>query len=396
MARLPVPGSDENTWGNVLNDFLAQSHNADGSLKDAAVQDALADATAASKGIVQLAGALGGTAASPTVPGLTAHELLGSSSGAHGNLVQRWRTSGLTGWTERVINTSGTQTFSYSVSGDRLRCTSNSASGGSYRTFLLHDTFTATDSEISSTWWGPSVFTYPSDVPQMGHVHRAQISGNTTVGAVVWHDVAFGVPWVMNANSMHGDGTTLTQGSGTQVGATTAYNRVENTARNTRIVRAQRASNVVTCYVARSNPLRTWVVGDTITITGMADSSFNAAGVALTAVDASNNSFTFAQVAADATDANAGGQVSQSVGHKTIFPYNMKSRLIGDLLQFKQWAYGDPEPDWGDTLHVGQATLAQGAMPVPPSTGSGQCGVFFGHGISSSYREFGNITFTQL
>ncbi len=34
MSRLPVPGSDANTWGDVLNDFLAQEHNADGSQKD--------------------------------------------------------------------------------------------------------------------------------------------------------------------------------------------------------------------------------------------------------------------------------------------------------------------------------------------------------------------------
>lgn len=33
MARLPNPGGDDGTWGNVLNDFLAQAHNDDGSLK---------------------------------------------------------------------------------------------------------------------------------------------------------------------------------------------------------------------------------------------------------------------------------------------------------------------------------------------------------------------------
>jgi hypothetical protein len=33
VARLPVPGSDENTWGDVLNDFLLQVHDADGTLK---------------------------------------------------------------------------------------------------------------------------------------------------------------------------------------------------------------------------------------------------------------------------------------------------------------------------------------------------------------------------
>lgn len=33
MARLPVPGSDDGTWGNVLNDFLAVEHNTNGTLK---------------------------------------------------------------------------------------------------------------------------------------------------------------------------------------------------------------------------------------------------------------------------------------------------------------------------------------------------------------------------
>ncbi len=33
MARLPVPGSDSGTWGDILNEFLQQSHNSDGSLK---------------------------------------------------------------------------------------------------------------------------------------------------------------------------------------------------------------------------------------------------------------------------------------------------------------------------------------------------------------------------
>lgn len=33
MARLPHVGGDPGSWGEILNDFLAQSHNADGSLK---------------------------------------------------------------------------------------------------------------------------------------------------------------------------------------------------------------------------------------------------------------------------------------------------------------------------------------------------------------------------
>lgn len=113
MARLPQPGSDAGQWGTILNDFLATAHTSDGNLKtgvvttqkiaDGAVTIAklainntpsagqtltydgtelswstpsgsgsVPDATASVKGLVQLAGDLGGTSAAPTVPGLAA------------------------------------------------------------------------------------------------------------------------------------------------------------------------------------------------------------------------------------------------------------------------------------------------------------------------------------
>jgi hypothetical protein len=124
MARLPIPGQDDGTWGDVLNTFLQQSHNTDGTLKPnsisntqlasnsittANLQDGsvtapklsaaapdpgqllsydgtglawatgsgsgvVPDATTTGKGLVQLAGDLAGTAASPTVPGLASKE----------------------------------------------------------------------------------------------------------------------------------------------------------------------------------------------------------------------------------------------------------------------------------------------------------------------------------
>lgn len=40
MARLPEPGEDKGTWGDILNAFLMQSHNDDGSIKDSAITDA--------------------------------------------------------------------------------------------------------------------------------------------------------------------------------------------------------------------------------------------------------------------------------------------------------------------------------------------------------------------
>ena len=40
MARLPTVGGDSGNWGSILNDFLAQSLNSDGSLKSTAVSSA--------------------------------------------------------------------------------------------------------------------------------------------------------------------------------------------------------------------------------------------------------------------------------------------------------------------------------------------------------------------
>ncbi|MEO8785313.1 MAG: hypothetical protein ABI221_03370, partial [Candidatus Saccharimonadales bacterium] len=48
MPRLPVPGDDTGTWGNILNGFLSVELNGDGTLKKAgAITQAQADATAA-------------------------------------------------------------------------------------------------------------------------------------------------------------------------------------------------------------------------------------------------------------------------------------------------------------------------------------------------------------
>lgn len=55
MARLPIPGSDNGTWGDILNSFLLVELNTDGSLKKAAdisaavstAQNALSTAQAA-------------------------------------------------------------------------------------------------------------------------------------------------------------------------------------------------------------------------------------------------------------------------------------------------------------------------------------------------------------
>jgi hypothetical protein len=121
MARLPQPGGDSGAWGSILNDFLSQVHAADGALKPSAVAASGAeqivhkghangyagldgsgvvpqaqlgsgaagagtflrgdgywaspppvnDASAASRGVIQLAGDLSGTAVAPMISSTT-------------------------------------------------------------------------------------------------------------------------------------------------------------------------------------------------------------------------------------------------------------------------------------------------------------------------------------
>src|SRR5690349_11162716 len=69
MARLPVPGSDNGAWGDILNEFLLVEHATDGTLKPAGSLAAKADDSS----VVHLTGneTVAGTktfSASPTVP----------------------------------------------------------------------------------------------------------------------------------------------------------------------------------------------------------------------------------------------------------------------------------------------------------------------------------------
>ena len=45
-ARLPIPGSDDNAWGDILNTFLSVEHNSDGTLKPSGSLATKADTSA--------------------------------------------------------------------------------------------------------------------------------------------------------------------------------------------------------------------------------------------------------------------------------------------------------------------------------------------------------------
>lgn len=62
MARLPIPGSDQGSWGQILNDYLSQAHGADGNIKPGAVSEAHLDSATAAK-LNVVAGQAGATGA---------------------------------------------------------------------------------------------------------------------------------------------------------------------------------------------------------------------------------------------------------------------------------------------------------------------------------------------
>ncbi|MDB5184446.1 MAG: hypothetical protein JWN38_254 [Candidatus Saccharibacteria bacterium] len=75
MSRLPTPGADSNNWGTLLNDYLQQAHNADGTLVTTATNSYTSTtnmnlATTSQAGLVKLVTDLGGTALLPNVTGL--------------------------------------------------------------------------------------------------------------------------------------------------------------------------------------------------------------------------------------------------------------------------------------------------------------------------------------
>lgn len=72
MARLPQPGGDKGTWGTVLNEFLGEAHNTDGSLKAVAQSKVTGLTTDLSSKATQADLDLKAPLASPTFTGTVA------------------------------------------------------------------------------------------------------------------------------------------------------------------------------------------------------------------------------------------------------------------------------------------------------------------------------------
>lgn len=113
MARLPVPGSDNGTWGDILNTYLLTSLNSDGTLKSGSVTDSsITDGSISQSKISGLTSSLAAKASTTDVStAITNHE---ADSDPHTTYAKIVNTDGASGRTIFV----GSTTPSGQVVGD--------------------------------------------------------------------------------------------------------------------------------------------------------------------------------------------------------------------------------------------------------------------------------------
>lgn len=328
-----------------------------------------------------------------------AHAAESSGGGAHGLVVHRWAVDGWTPFSERfVVTADGAQANTLSVAGRRGRVTASAATNGNFREWFLHEATAWADGEISGILYPPSNWDTgpPINRPQHGFVCRAQeVSPGTWRAFVVWLDMAFGTSGML-ANTWQADGVTLTQGTqnpGDFTGPSLNLVRRQLHIRYARRINAFDVAQYWAQADARSPDMWGLVNGDLVNIASMGDTSFNRTGVAADNVSTTTKLFQVADTTAnDNIDAIAGGTVDFVSLRKQMFPRHMAVMLEGDELHAKHWRPEEPEPDWGDGTHV--ATLTPPSAPALPE-GPGLWGVLAGHVHSSSWLEYGDLTFRR-
>lgn len=256
MTRLPQPGADKNTWGDILNGFLAVAHNGDGSLSTAAVKSAgavtsvngaapgasgdvtinvgnatslngvglsgtpsdgqtlqynasgqswvpatvtssgtVTDATTGGKGIVQLAGNLAGNASAPVVTGIRAVNV-GTSSPTSGQVLAATGTTAAA-WSTLTAGNVGALSIANNLS--------DINNAGTARTNLG----LGTAATVSATAAGDLTGTLPA--PTVARVRGITIGTTTpTNGQVLTATSATTADWATPAAASGGSGNSST------------------------------------------------------------------------------------------------------------------------------------------------------------------------------------------
>jgi hypothetical protein len=312
----------------------------------------------------------------------------------------RWDRDGWAPFRTAVVSADGAQVFTPSVNGRRGRVTSAVGSAaGNLRVVYLRDGTRWPDSEMKSLWWPPSIFSDAgapvTNRPQMGHIHGAYVGDDGRLrGAAVWCNIFGGPnPEALLINNWESDGTTLWQGASTgNAGSSEAVGRTALVLHANRFVFGGTFTDlrVLPSYAAVG-----LVAGATGDLTGMAVTGLNQADASVQG-GAPGGLIRLNASGSAVTDATAGGTWTPDYPWR-VFPYWVRSKWEPPVMSVMQWAYGSPEPDWGDQ-YTWSATISVDAdtAEVPGSSGvAGLQGFIFAHAHTGAWMEVGNPSFAR-
>jgi len=221
MPRLPVPGKDEGSWGNILNDFLLQSHHEDGSLKiDAASGAVIADnsviTTAVADGAIteaKLASAVAVKLNDKTIK-LDGTTLSSGTNGLKVNAVTDTEISSV-GWSKVAKNgakVSDLDVPTYAGNNQKFLGVDASGSALAWGTPLVNNAIVTTmvaDAAITEAKLAPAVTAKLNDTTLAAN---SVVTATITDAAITEVKLAAAVATKLNDKTIKLDGTTLSSG----------------------------------------------------------------------------------------------------------------------------------------------------------------------------------------
>ena len=275
---------------------------------------------------------------------------------------------------------------------NRVRITADARTPTDRECYVLNSTLGTADSEISSTWY-PTLTN--GRFPQMGHVHRA-----TKHGAIVIDQDLFGgmATWIAVWNW---------DGKG-ELHAPIKAVTTSDTSDQPVILRWQRPKarpDLIVVSVDQPGGVRKHdrirIVGTGVkgldgdwTVNGIFEHAifdFGVTGPALSIRDPSH--------ARVVPSTPVRGLIEyQGTTVRSQYPRRVRSRVIGNLAQAKQWNARVAEPPWEPGVYRGGESwqLDLSKLPQHKVPHSGSCGILANHLAAGGHVDYDDITITRL